>query len=122
MVRIERIFLVWNADLSLRGALSYVAQQLSGSEECALCALTYDGLNEKREWKACKRDAGVPFEGVYKNRLTADQRAVVGDDIPCVLAHGPSGLIKLLGREAIESAAGDLDRFVELLGEAMASA
>ncbi|MGH7285493.1 MAG: hypothetical protein ACRELY_28560, partial [Polyangiaceae bacterium] len=83
---IKRLYLVWNADLSLKGGLAYVANRLRGTEECALCELTYDGLSEKSQFKQCKRDIGLPFEGVYKNRLDPEQSKVADGDFPCVLA------------------------------------
>ncbi|MCH9669766.1 MAG: hypothetical protein K0U76_14770 [Actinomycetia bacterium] len=116
---IERLYLVWNAELSLMGGLTYVANRVRGIEECALCELTYDGLSEKADFKRCKRDIGLPFDGVYRNRLDSAQAAVAGDEFPCVLAKTPTGLVKLLGRTEIESCAGDLDRFADLLREAI---
>jgi hypothetical protein len=116
---IERLYLVWNADLSLKGGLAYVAQRLRGTEECALCAIAYDGLTEKREFKKCKRDIGLPFEGAYRNRLDPEQQRATGGEFPCVLARTPDGLIKLLGRREIETCDGDLDAFAERLRSAI---
>jgi hypothetical protein len=119
---VERLFLVWNAELSLRGGLAYVAQRLRGTEECALCAIAYDGVTEKRAFKQCKRDIGLPFEGVYKNRMTPAQVRAAAGDVPCVLAETAGGVVKLLGRDAIEACAGDLDMFADRLRAALASA
>ena len=116
---IERLYLVWNAELSLTGGLAYVAGRLRGKDECALCEITYNGLTEKPEFKQCKRDIGLPFEGVYRNRMDAEQAAVAADDFPCVLGKKPTGLVKLLGRTEIESCAGDLDLFADRLREAV---
>ena len=116
---IERLYLVWNAELSLTGGLAYVANRLRGKEECALCELTYDGLTEKPEFKQCQRDIGLPFEGVYRNRMDAEQAAAPDDDFPCVLAKTPTGLVKLLGSSEIESCSGDLDIFADRLREAV---
>lgn len=116
---IERLYLVWNAELSLMGGLAYVANRLRGVDDCALCELTYNGLTEKPQFKQCKQDIGLPFEGVYRNRMDSEQAAVAGDDFPCVLAKTPKGLIKLLGRNEIESCDGDLDRFTDLLRQAV---
>ena len=116
---IERLYLVWNAELSLMGGLAYVANRLRGTDECALCELTYDGLTEKPRFKECKQDIGLPFEGVYRNKMSSQQAAAAGDDFPCVLAERPTGLVKLLGRTEIESCQGDLDRFADLLRKAI---
>lgn len=116
---IERLYLIWNAELSLMGGLAYVANRLRGVDECALCELTYDGFTEKHRFKQCKQDIGLPFEGVYRNRMNSAQAAVAGDDIPCVLAETPTGPVKLLGRTEIEGCKGDLELFASLLREAM---
>lgn len=116
---IERLYLVWNADMSLMGGLAYVANRVRGIEACALCELTYDGLSEKADFKQCKQDIGLPVEGVYRNRMDPAQAAVAGDDFPCVLAKTSTGLVKLLSRIEIESCGGDLDRFADLLREAI---
>lgn len=119
LAMIERLYLVWNAELSLAGGLAYVANRLRGKDECALCELTYGGITEKPEFKQCKRDIGLPFEGVYRNRLDSDQAAVAADDFPCVLAKTSTGLVKLLGRTEIETCNGDLDLFADRLREAV---
>lgn len=116
---IERLYLVWNAELSLMGGLAYVANRIRGVDECALCELTYDGLSEKADFKQCKQDIGLPFEGVYRNRMDSAQAAAAGDDFPCVLAKTPTGLVKLLGRTEIENCEGDLDNFADLLRRAV---
>ena len=116
---IERLYLVWNAELSFTCGLAYVASRLRGMDECALCEITYDGLTEKPEFKQCKQDIGLPFEGVYRNRMDAEQAARAAGDFPCVLARTPTGLVKLLGGAEIESCAGDLDLFSDRLREAV---
>ncbi|MGB0437487.1 MAG: hypothetical protein ACPGIJ_11020 [Mycobacterium sp.] len=116
---IERLYLIWNAELSLTGGLAYVANRLRGKDECALCELTYAGITEKPEFKQCKQDIGLPFEGVYRNRMDVEQAAVAADDFPCVLARTPTGLIKLLGRAEIETCDGDLDLFADRLRHAI---
>ncbi len=117
---VERLYLVWNAEMSLAGGLAYVANRLrGGDDECALCELTYDGLTEKQQFKQCKRDIGLPFEGVYRNRIDSKQAEAANGDFPCVLAQTPTRLVKLLGRTEIETCKGDLDLFADRLREAI---
>lgn len=120
-MQIEEVILVWNADAGFLGHLGYTFQKLRGHDECPLCDLTHGSLTEKPEWKACKRDLGVPIEAVYRNRLSREQTRVVDGDFPCVIARTPATLVKLMGREAIDSCAGDLGLFVERLRAAIAS-
>ena len=122
-MRVDVLYLVWNAELSLAEGLAYVANRLRGKhdEECALCELAYDGLTERRSFKECKANIGLPFEGVYKNRLDAEQAKVAAGDFPCVLAKTDAGLVKLLGSADVEACRGDLDRFAEKLRAAMGS-
>jgi hypothetical protein len=114
-VKVEKVFLVWNADHGLRADLAYVLKKLRGIEECALCGLTHGRLTESREWKDCKRQFGVPFEGVHRDRLNGEQARAADGDLPCVLAQTPAGLVKLLGSEEIGGCAGDLHRFTQRL-------
>ncbi len=120
-MRIETFLLVWNADGGLRGTLAYAAQRMRGRHPCALCDLTYGLVTPRQEWNACARDLGAPWQGLYRDRLDAEQTRVVGGDFPCVLARTPGGLVKLLDSTAIASCDGNLDRFVERLRAAIAA-
>ena len=118
-MQVEEIVLVWKADAGVRGHVGYAVQKLLGNEECVLCELTHGAVAERSEWKSYKRDLGVPFSSVYRNRLSSDQARVVGGEFPCVLARTSAGLVKILGPEAIDACEGDLGALTERLRAAI---
>lgn len=105
--KVESIILVYNADWSLRGAVDYLVDRLRGTEDCALCEITHRFVFEKSQWNSCTAELGVPVEVLYRNKLDKDLEEVIQGDFPAVLARTKRGYIKLLGRAALESCAGD---------------
>lgn len=112
---ISTLYFVWNADWSLAGAVRAASDFVRGVESCALCEIVYDGVREKREWKACKSSIPVPIETMCRNKLPEPHSRAAGNEFPVVLAMIDGECVNLLGKSEIESCRGDVDKFKGLL-------
>lgn len=64
----------------------------------------------------------MPVEALYRDRLTDEQAQATGGDLPCVIAETSSGLVKVLSRDDIEGAGGNVRRFATMLEAAIQAA
>ena len=99
---IERLYYVWNADFSVKGAVKAAADFIRGVEECALCEIAYDGIRQKPTWKQCQESLPVPIETRCRNQLDEPLAHAAGGEYPVVLALVNGRIIKLLGSSDIE--------------------
>ncbi|MDJ0702490.1 MAG: hypothetical protein QNJ46_04340 [Leptolyngbyaceae cyanobacterium MO_188.B28] len=120
---VTRIILVYDAELSLLGSLQYLKETLStGNEPCSLCAITHNAIFEKPAWKAGKFDIGIEINALYRNQLTPEMENEVAGDYPAVMIELSDGkILKILGREMLESCAGDPQAFVSQLQAAVSN-
>lgn len=118
-MKVEKVYLVWNADKGLIADLKYTLKKIGGHTECSLCDLTHGWVTETPAWKACKREFAVPFEGLYRDHLNSEQAAVVAGDLPCVIAETSDGLVKLMKCEEIDACGGDIGQFAGRLHAAV---
>ena len=70
------VYVLYNADASVLGKLSYAYRKLTCSKEntvCAACDITHGGLHldETDVWKAAK--AGLRKEGVHVKQMHKDE-------------------------------------------------
>lgn len=114
---IERIYYVWNADFSVKGALKAAADFVRGVEECALCEIAYSGVRQKPEWKQCQESLDVPIEAMCRNQLDDRLAEAADGEFPVVLAEVGGRVVKLMGSERIASCQGDVGRFKQALTE-----
>jgi hypothetical protein len=118
MYNVKVLILVYNASFSLSGGFEYLSEFIkTGKEPCALCAITHNSLTEKKEWKDCKANLGIPVKVLYLNQLDENLKNIVDGDAPCILAESDGRIIKLLGRKELERCNGD----VKLLNEKIRS-
>ena len=61
----------------------------------------------------------MPLDLVHLDERTDDVVAASEGRTPCVLAHTPGGLVLLLGPADLESCAGGVDCFADLLRRAI---
>ncbi len=103
-MQVRKLILVYNADWSVLGGLQYAAHRLkTGEDPCALCELTYDGVQENKDWRQCKLSFGVPVEGVYRNKLSAAMERACAGHFPCVLAQTEHQFFRVLGEESFRA-------------------
>lgn len=115
---IDRLIGVYHADGGLRGELAYALGKLRGSAHCALCDITHHGLRRSPAWRELTTQLTVPFGLVHLNERSHEVELASRGQTPCVLAHTSSGLVLLLGPDALERARGDVARFAAAMYEA----
>ncbi len=104
---IRRLIFLYNADSGRLNALVDSAKKLLMINGCSLCAITHGLAGEKREWKECKEEIGVPVDYVHRDEVTPALRDVVRERYPSVVAEAADGsLVLLLDAEVLDRAKG----------------
>lgn len=108
---------VYDADSTLLGEISYWIGARLGTTHCSLCELTHGLFTEKREWKECSSDLGVPFTTFHRNDVPEDVLAVLNGSFPAVLQRTTNGLTIILTKQALESFCGNTAAFAQWLSD-----
>lgn len=108
---------VYDADSTLLGEISYWIGARLGTTHCSLCELTHGLLTEKREWKQCAVDLGVPFTTFHRNDAPDDVLAVLAGHYPAVLQRTSDGVSIILTKQALESFSGNTADFAQWLSD-----
>lgn len=106
---------VYDADSTLLGEISYWIGARLGTTHCSLCELTHGLFTEKREWKECAADLGVPFNTFHRNDVPEDVLATLNASFPAVLQRTTVGLSIILTKQALESFSGNTADFAQWL-------
>jgi hypothetical protein len=106
---------VYDADSTLLGEISYWIGARLGTTHCSLCELTHGLFTEKREWKECAADLGVPFNTFHRNDAPDDVLATLNGSFPAVLIRTPDGLSVILTKNALDSFDGNTTGFAQWL-------
>ncbi len=117
---IIRIYFVWNAEKSLKGAVLGMIEIMRGIDSCSLCDITYNGLTPKPEWINYKAQLTNLHEleivEYYRNKLPDRLADFIRDNFPVIVGERADGtLLRLLSPSAIDECAGDLGQFMDIL-------
>lgn len=119
---IVRLVGVYNAESTLRGELAYWIGARLGRAHCALCDITHGLVREKSDWKTCSAGLPIPFATYHLNDQPENIRAALGGIAPAVVAETATGIVMLLGPQALEECAGSPDRLMAAIELAAAEA
>ncbi len=108
---------VYDADSTLLGEISYWIGARLGTTHCSLCELTHGLFTEKREWKECAADLGVPFNTFHRNDAPDDVLASLNGSFPAVLARTTAGLSIILTNQALQGFSGNTADFAQWLSD-----
>ncbi|KEF51539.1 uncharacterized protein A1O9_12456 [Exophiala aquamarina CBS 119918] len=122
----SNIYILYNADASILGKLSYACRKLTvGPKEspCAACDLTHGGLklDESPKWKQTKQQiGGATVKQLHRDELTSELRDFVSSNrlrYPLVVGQAPNGsaLKVLIDSESLPSVSADHSAFLSLL-------
>lgn len=106
---------VYDADSTLIGEVSYWIGARLGTAHCSLCELTHGLFMERREWRECSADLGVPFTTFHRNDAPDDVLAALNGSFPAVLVRTTDGLFHILTNQALESFEGRTADFAQWL-------
>lgn len=116
------LLLIYNADGGLvNGALDLLHKWLSpATYACALCALTYDTLGMKRDWKKAIEALPLPATFLHRDDWLA-RRPGNATPLPAILLERPDGTHHALVSADDFARVGDLPSLVALLGQRLAA-
>ncbi len=109
--RIIRLLLVFNADAGAFNALIDSTKKLFNVNGCSLCSITHGLFGEKDEWTSCRESFGVPVDYLHRDEVDAEFAAIVGDELPAVVAETKSGFHLLMDARALSRCDGSVEDF-----------
>ncbi len=113
---ITRLIGVYSVDHTLRAEVVYWVGARLGATHCALCDITHGTFRKRPEWNRCAAGLPVPFDTYHRNDQPPDVRC---DSLPAVLAATGTGVVVLLGGQALESCAGSAAQLAEAIEAAV---
>lgn len=119
--RVHRLIGVYDADGTLAGELRYWVGARLGRAHCALCDITHGLVRERGDWRACRDTLPVEFATYHRDDQPDAVRAATGDRAPVVVAETGDGLVVLLDGDALDACAGDPERLVAAVTDAVAA-
>ena len=109
---------VYDADGTVRGEITYWLGARIGLTHCSLCEVTHGMFTERSVWREWRASLSVPFDLFHRDDMPADIAAAAGA-LPAVVARTSDAVVVLLDRAALEVCAGDLERFIGALEQAL---
>lgn len=120
--RVARLVGVYDADGTLSGELRYWVGARLGRAHCALCDVTHGLVRERADWRACREGLPVPFVTFHRDDQPDAVRTATADRAPAVVAEAAdAGIIVLLDGPALDACAGDPERLVAAITDAVAA-
>lgn len=133
MAATRQLLIIYNADSSIRGKLTYAYRKLSSSSNqdpaCAACDITHGGLSLKEVpgWTKAKSDIeaqGMQVVQWHRDEVELDVKTWIGEQgirYPVVLTRqgkeGAKDLKKVLDYSELAECAGDATKLVTMLKE-----
>lgn len=105
---IDRLLFVFNADSGAFNAFLDSAKKLLMINGCALCSITHGLTGEKSDWKHCKEELGVPIDYVHRDDVDEDLEALVGDQLPCIVAEADGDQVLLITPDVLNRCHGSV--------------
>jgi len=106
--KIERLLFVFSADSGSFNAFLDSARKLLRIKGCTLCSITHGLAGEKSEWRECKEEIGLPVDYVHRDEISRELKAVVGEQLPCIVAQAGNDLVLLLTPDVLERCQGSV--------------
>lgn len=108
---IERLVFVFKANSGRLNAIVDSARKVLLINGCALCEITHGLAGEKREWKECRAELGVPVDYLHLDELDAELKGVLGDAVPAVVAVVGGRPRLLMGPDVLGRCRGSVNDF-----------
>ena len=114
-IAIVRLVGVYNAQSTRRGELAYWIGARLGHAHCALCDITHGLVRERPDWKTCREGIPAPFVTYHRNDQPERIRTALAGMAPAVVAETATGVVTLLGPDALNDCGGSPDRLAEAI-------
>ncbi len=111
-------YLIYDADQTIRGELSYFVGHALGKVNCALCDISHGPIRQKQEWKAWLADVhrrGHDLRPIHRDEMDDRLRDFVGGRLACVVQERNDGYSLLLGPTELAGCNGQVRALVQLL-------
>lgn len=108
---IERLIFVYKANSGLLNAIIDSARKVLMVNGCALCEITHGLAGEKREWRACEAELGVPIDYLHLDELDHDLQTFLGANLPAVVAQVRGERKLLMGPDVLSRCGGSVNDF-----------
>lgn len=116
-----RLVGVYNANGGVLGEMSYVIGKLRGTAHCSLCDISHGrSVRERKDWTNALDQLPLPLETVHLNEMDPATARVAGGNSPVVVYLGGDRDRILLTPADLDSCAGRVDRFLELVTDRLA--
>jgi hypothetical protein len=117
-MKLNSIYIVYNANGSLIGEVTFLIKKAFNRTSCSACDLThsFSSMGERNEWKACKKRLPIPVHQVHLDELT-DKGPGISEKVqevgaPCVLGvFEDKSVVTLMGRQHLDEINGQIDKF-----------
>ncbi|WP_084106412.1 hypothetical protein [Demequina sp. NBRC 110056] len=121
MPRLTELAGVYDADGGVRGEVAYVIGHMLGRAHCALCDITHSPVRRKPEWDRMASTLPAPMRLLHRNEIDSElAAAIAGEDLALVAARIDGSWDIVVGPDALDAVAGDVERFRATLLEALA--
>lgn len=110
-LEIRRLILIYNADSGRLNALADSARKVLRLNGCALCDITHGLAGEKKDWRSCRSEIGVPIDYLHRDEIFGPMKRLVDGSLPCVVAETAAGPRVLLAPDVLERCRGSVDDF-----------
>ncbi|MCP4398296.1 MAG: hypothetical protein GY801_13490 [bacterium] len=107
-IKIDALVFVYNANSGKISAFLDSAKKVLMVDGCVLCTLTHGILGEKKEWKECQEELGVPIRYYHRDDLSKILENIVDGRFPCILAQIGTHYMMLLEPEVLERCRADV--------------
>jgi hypothetical protein len=121
--RSRRFVLVYNADGTVRGELTYVVGHVFGTRHCELCDISHGPVFQKRAWKewvASMLAQGHIVNVIHRNDMSSELELFVGGQLATVveeLADGSRSVV--LSPTDLKACGGDVGKFAAAMQSAL---
>ncbi len=106
---IDRLIFIYNAGSGKLDAFIDSAKKLLTIKGCALCSITHSIAGEKKEWKECRQELGVPIDFYHKDEIPESFKNMVAHQLPCIVAQAEGKYIMLVSPDVLERCRGNVD-------------
>lgn len=118
----RRIFLIYDADATIRGELSYFVGHALGKLNCSLCDISHGPLVQKKAWKKWRREMagrGHDLRPIHRNEMSEPLREFVAGRLACVVEERSGTYHMLLSPAELARCNGRVDALAAMLDTAL---
>lgn len=83
----DAAYLVYDADGTIIGEITYMVRKWLGLGKCDLCDVTHAGVRRRPAWIEAVSRLDVEVQALHRDELEEDVRTFIGGAYPCVVGR-----------------------------------